>query len=279
VIQVIFIGTGPSISLPGRGNTAFVVRSARSAVLVECGPTVQYGAQRIGLELNLIPHLFISHCHGDHMLGFPMIALHRMIVSTTMRLAPLQVFCPSSMVKILQQLSLDVYPELRESLRTVIWHGLPENEESVINLEPDLRLTASPVGGPPGTPTLGMRLDFEEGLSVAYSSDTAPCEEVPHLAHGCDLLIHEAYFSTALNPDVPPRYYHSTGRSAGIAARQAGCRMLALVHLGPYAYGREDVVIREANESFFGQVIAPFDGDAVHLNGVDIEVIKGRNGI
>ncbi len=228
----------------------------------------------MGLELNLIPYLFISHCHGDHMLCFPMIVLDRMIASKTMRTAPLVVFCPSSAVDILLRMCLDVYPEVRETLKSIVWHALPEQSISTFDLAPDLRLTAAPVGGPPSTPTLGLRLDFQEGIAVAYSSDTAPCEEVPQLAQQCDLLVHEAYFSATLTPDVPPRYYHSSGRSAGIAAREAHCRMLALVHLGPYIYGREEVVAREANDSFDGQVIVPLDGDVVQLTRTEIRVLK-----
>lgn len=277
MIEVLFIGTGPSLPLPDRGNTAFVVRSAHSAFLVECGPTVQVGAQNMGLDLDLVPYLFISHCHGDHMLAFPMIVLGRMVAAQMMRHpAPLGVFCPAGAMDILYRLTFDVYPEVRETLKTIRWYPLPEREISVVELEPDVRLTAAPVGGPPGTPTLGLRLDFQEGVSVAYSSDTAPCEEVPQLAQGCDLLVHEAYFSTILTPDVPSRYYHSNGRSAGIAARQAGCRMLALVHLGPCSYGHEDVVAREAGESFAGQVFVPFDRDSVRLNGTDIQIVRAR---
>lgn len=277
MIEVIFIGTGPSIPPPGRGNIAFVARSARSGVLVECGPTVPTGAQNLGLELRLLPYIFISHGHGDHMLGFPMLVLDRMVSGRTMRTAPLQVFCPSSMVDLLQRICYDVFPEMRETLQSIIWRPLPEQEITKIDLEPDLRLTTGPVGGYPATPTLGMRLDFEEGVSVAYSGDTAPCEEVPNLAQGCDLLVHEAYHSTTLAPGVfSGRYYHSTGRSAGIAASQAKCRMLALVHLGPYAYGREDIVAHEANESFFGQVIVPSDGDSVLITHSQIEVKREK---
>lgn len=276
MVEVVFVGTGPSIPLPGRGNIAFVARSAFSSILVECGPTVQFVAQNLGVELNSIPYLFISHCHGDHMLCFPMILLDRLIASHTMRFVPLHVFCPASMVEVLKRLCLDVYPELRETLKNVVWHPLPENETSTHELSVDLQLTAMPVGGPPSTPTLGLRLDFQEGISLAYSSDTTPCEEVSRLARHCDLLIHEAYFSASLSPDVPARYYHSTGRSAGIAAREAGVRMLALVHLGPYSYGREDAVALEAADSFAGQVFVPSDGDIVRLDRTDIQILKER---
>jgi ribonuclease Z len=275
VIEVIFIGTGPSIPPPGQGNTALVARSAHSAVLLECGPTVPTSAQNIGVELRLIPYIFLSHGHGDHMLGFPLIVLDRLVTGQTMRLAPLQVFCPDSLADRLQRLCRDVFPETREILKSITWHPLPEDQVTTLELEPDLRLTSGPVGGYPATPTLGVRLDFEEGISLAYSGDTAPCEEVPQLARDCDLLVHEAYHSTTLAPGVfSGRYYHSTGRSAGIAAAQANCRVLALIHLGPYAHGREDVVAREASESFFGQVIVPADGDRLRLTATEIEILK-----
>ncbi len=276
MVEVTFLGTGPSIPPPGRGNTAFVVRSAHSTVLAECGPTVWDGAQNAGIELRLVPHLFVSHGHGDHMLGFPLIVLARMVASKTMRVPPLNVFCPACMVGTLQRISLDVFPEIEigGALKAINWHALPEKETSIIELEPDLRLTAAPVNGPLWTPTLGMRLDFKEGLSVAYSADTGPGEEVPRLAQGCDLLVHEAYYSLALSPSAFSQHYHSTASSAGITASLAKNRMLALIHLGPLSFGHEDIVAEEAKKTFFGQVLVPSDGDVVRLTPADIEIIK-----
>ena len=152
MVEVIFIGTGPSIPPPGRGNTAFVVRSAYSTFLVECGPTLLSGAQTLGVELPMIPHLFISHAHGDHMLGFPMLVLARMVTSKTMRIPRLNVFCPDSMVDILHRVSLDVFPEVEPALEAIQWHPLPEQETSTLELEPDMQLTVMPMNGPPGRP-------------------------------------------------------------------------------------------------------------------------------
>lgn len=275
MIEVTFIGTGPSIPPLGRGNTSFVVRSAHSAVLLDCGPTVLAGAQGLEVELRLVPHIFISHCHGDHMLGFPMIMLDRLVASKPMLIPPLNVFCPASMVESLQRITLDVFPEIEMggALKSVNWHPLPDKQVSTIELEPDLRLTAAPVNGPAWVPTLGARLDFKEGISVAYSSDTGPGDQVTRLAHGCDLLVHEAQHSTVLSPGVPSGYYHhSKASDAGKAAAQAHCRMLALVHLGSYSDGREDAVAREAAEYFSGQIIVPSDGDIVYLEKDNITV-------
>jgi ribonuclease Z len=268
VIQVIFIGTGPSLPPPGRGNTAFVARSAYTSVLVDCGPTVQFGAQRAQVELSLIPHVFISHCHGDHMLGFPMLVLDRMVAGWTMCVPPLNVFCPASMVETLQDIARMSFPEFEftGALRSIHWHPMPEDRAATIELAPDLVLTTRPVGGPPLIPTLGVRLDFQEGISIAYSSDTAQTEEVPKLAQGCDLLVHEAYCSITVGSRVP-EFYHSSGRGAGINASLAKCRKLALVHLGPLAYGREAAWAREASETFFGEIVVPADGDILRLNG------------
>jgi ribonuclease BN (tRNA processing enzyme) len=279
VVKVTFLGTGPSIPLPGRGNTAFMVESSTapdSSILVECGPTVQLSAKNAGVDLNQVPLVFLSHRHGDHVLGFPTLLLDRMIAGATFRPPPLHVFCPASVVDVLEHVSLAVYPfEVLNPLRSLTWHPLAENKLTTIETESGVKLTAGPVGGPPTAPTLGLRLDFAEGVSLAYSADTAQCEEVPQLAHGCDLLIHEAYFSITVSGKVP-EYYHSSARNAGSNAARAGCRMLALIHMGPLAYGHEDIWVQEAGDNFSGQIIAPVDGDIVHIDPPQITVVKNQ---
>ena len=55
--------------------------------------------------------------------------------------------------------------------------------------------------------------------------------------------------------------------------------MLALIHMGPLSYGNEDIWVREAGENFFGDIIAPGDGDIVRLDHSDIQVVKHKNNL
>jgi ribonuclease Z len=119
---------------------------------------------------------------------------------------------------------------------------------------------------PPDVPTLAARWDFEDGPSVTFITDTRPGEVSVELAQDSDLLIHEASFSAVLEPEASPGdHYHSTAQQAGDIARQAGCRRLALVHLGPEIGEHPDVLIEEARAGTDLEVIVPEDGQRLSI--------------
>jgi ribonuclease Z len=260
--EILFIGTGPAITPAGRGNMAFVVRTAGATVLCECGPVVLDGLRRAGVDPSEIDTLFVSHRHGDHSLGFPMLVLHRMIVAPD---RPLRVVAGRSVCEVLDRMTRMVYPEATDTLARVQWHALDEDCGGEAALAPQVSLHTTRVCGPRDVPVLGVRIDCADG-SLAYSGDTSVCEPLARLALGCRVLIHESNFSARIDPSVDARFYaHSTASQAAQAARDAGVGTLALVHLSSRYAGREEEVAQEAREIFSGRVLVPSDGDRLAL--------------
>ena len=68
------------------------------------------------------------------------------------------------------------------------------------------------------------------GISLAYVTDTRPCDEGRALATDADLLYHDATFGNELH-DRAVETGHSTAREAADVAREAGARRLLLGHL------------------------------------------------
>ena len=105
------------------------------------------------------------------------------------------------------------------------------------------------------------------GRTVVYSGDTRPCDAVRAVAHGADLLIHEATFSS----DERARAVetgHSTAREAAEIARMAGVRELILTHISP-RYSREaPELVAEAAEVFPAVRVAK-DGMRVEVSFQD----------
>jgi ribonuclease BN (tRNA processing enzyme) len=66
-----------------------------------------------------------------------------------------------------------------------------------------------------------------ETATFVYSGDSAPCDALIDLAHGCDLFLCEASLGTS--GESEPRG-HSSAREAGEIAHAAGVRALALTH-------------------------------------------------
>jgi ribonuclease Z len=260
MVDVTFLGTGGAFSAGRRSNPALLIETPDFRMLVEAGPVIMQQLAHINLQASEIDRLFVSHCHGDHALGFPMLALNRRRV-----LNPLHIYAGIRTVAALQTLWTLVYPGLDDHWANLQWHELSEGGPEETKLTEGITLRTVLVPHPPDAPTLAARWDFG-GCSVTFVTDTLPCAATAELAQGSDLLIHEASFSAILQPDVDTAaHFHSTARQAGEIARQADCPRLTLVHLGPEIGEHPDVLAEEARAGTDLHVMVPEDGERIRL--------------
>ncbi len=264
MLEITFLGTGDAYAARYRTNVSLLVREGQTVFQLECGPTTIQQLDRVGMTPDQITHLFISHRHGDHLLGLPMFLLLRYMGGAP---GDLTIWGNADTIQAGQALLKLVYPELDERLTTVTWEILPDEERSVRRPSPDLQLTTVPTSHSAQSPVLALRLDFlNTGRSLVYTGDTTYNETIVELARDCDLLVHEANFSELLHPGVNASSYgHSTARQAGQAAAAANCRILALVHISGDSTGREDQVRAEAAQAFDGHIIIPQDSVTLYL--------------
>ncbi len=267
MIEITFIGTGSAMPPPGRGTTAFTVRTEDMLFLADAGPTVYSDLLRASIEPAQIDAVFLSHGHADHIVGFPQLALQLKFVQ---RPSPLKVFCTPAVREAACSITRLTFPEASDLLEKLQWVELAEGPRQSHDLTDGIQLTTELVFGPPYMPVLGLRLDFlDKGVSMAFSADTAPSDTLASLATGCDLLIHEASFSATLQPDVSPEmFFHSDARQAGQIAARAKVKRLALVHLNRLHGNHRRVLTAEAAESFKGLILVPEDGDVIQLDKV-----------
>lgn len=262
MIEIIFLGTGDAFSAGRRSNVALLIENADFRMLVEAGPTVVQQLARANVQAAEIDQLFVSHSHGDHVLGFPMFALNRSFESASR----LNVYAGSNTIATLKMLWSLVFTGFGVHNLKCGWHNLSERNPDRLRLSHGVALRTVVVSHPPGMPTLAARWDFPDGASLTFATDTLPCASVIELARGSDMLIHEASFSAELQPDIEPAaYFHSTAQQAGEIARLAGCPRLALVHLGSVAGEHPDVLIEEARAGTDLQVIVPEDGERISV--------------
>lgn len=100
---------------------------------------------------------------------------------------------------------------------------------------------------------LGVRLSAP-GVSVAYTGDSGPSEDLRTLADGTDLFISDATFQGP-SPDTTPRYL-MTATEAARGAR--GAKRLMLTHFWPGS--DRSISVAEASAEFDGEVIAAEEG-------------------
>jgi ribonuclease Z len=260
--NVVFLGTAGAFPTKRRSCSGLLIEAPDFCMLVEASPGIVPRLAKIDVAAADIRLLFISHSHGDHTLGFPLLVLNRIRAATR-----LQVYAAQDTLSTLQMLWTLAYADFDSNYLKCDWHRLSDRRLDEADIAPNVTLRTIVVPYPPGATTLAARWDFDGGPSVTYATDTIPNTATIQLAQGSDLLIHESQHSAVLEPEVDPSiHFHSTARQAGEIARQAGCPRLALVHLGSEIGDHPDVLIEEARADTDLQVIVPEDGQRVRLD-------------
>jgi ribonuclease Z len=256
--------------------------------------------QKAGLSLQRITEIYISHLHGDHVLGLP-----GLLSSMTLlrRSKPLVIFGPQA-VKTLVDATLQltqVEPEFELETREVeagivfrhhnyAMEALPA-VHSVPSLSFVLRIADAPghfdpskagrLGVPQGPlwkqlqqgqpvkTTRGRTVTPSEvlgppqkGVVIAYSGDTAPNPDFAVAAHGASLLIHDATFAQ-IHATKAAEYLHSTAAQAAEIAKLAEAKQLALVHVSPRYQSTQRH--QEEAQAILARTIAPNDLDVVEI--------------
>jgi len=70
-MKVVFLGTSGSLPTSRRGSSSVVVRVGRGVYMFDCGEGTQRQMVRAGVGFRRKMAIFLSHLHGDHVLGLP----------------------------------------------------------------------------------------------------------------------------------------------------------------------------------------------------------------
>ena len=92
MIDVTLLGCGGVMPLPGRALTSLFVRYNGKAILIDCGEGTQIELRRNKSKYSQIDAIFLTHLHGDHILGIPGLLLS---FGLNERTAPLKIYGPA----------------------------------------------------------------------------------------------------------------------------------------------------------------------------------------
>ncbi len=301
-LRVTFLGTSGAIPTTTRNPSSIFCRRAGEAFLFDVGEGTQRQMMHFGTGFD-VDAVFLTHVHGDHVLGLPG------LIQTwefNERTDPLVIYTPrgtrSQVVSLIHAITdepdypvsveeVDAGSVVREreeyEIRAIeaehrthaVGYALVESErKGRFDRERAMEL------GVPAGPKFsrlheGEPVELEDGTVVqpeavvgpprpgrtpVYTGDTRPIGAVETAALEADLLIHDATFADS-ESDRARETGHSTAREAGRVGRTAGVKRLALTHISPRYAGDTGVLLQEARDAFDGEVILAQDGQTVEI--------------
>lgn len=186
--SVTFLGTADAFNACGSANSCYWVNDALGNYTVDFGPTALMKCNEYECDLDELDLILITHLHGDHIGGLPMLLLHLTYDRT--RTKPLYIAGPSNTQKFIECLWQGTYP-------STIKKGLPFEivyinwdtskpikvcQRQVISLSAVHDLEAQPHS---------LRIHGPE-YTLAVSGDTGWQDGLIELSKGVDMFICES---------------------------------------------------------------------------------------
>ncbi len=281
-MKITFLGTGGSMPTRERGLPSVALEYDGNVYLFDCGEGTQRQAVLYSVNLSRVHSIFISHIHGDHMLGLAGLARTLALIKRT---KPLYVYVPQGSETIASTLLKLENPMMTY---TTIISGITPG---VIFKGKGFNVSAFKVDHT--VPTFGFAFELEkrmrfikdkckklgikglmfrqllkkgsiringktiklndvtyavEGKKIVYVTDTRPAKTTVAAAKNADLLMHEATFADSLEELARERSHSTAGEAAGVA-KKAKCKRLVLLHFSA-RYKNVNETLRDARKVF-----------------------------
>jgi len=262
-------GTGSPLPDPNRSGPSQLVIVGDRKFLIDCGRGCLMRLAAIGALPLTIERLLITHLHSDHITDVNDFITTRWIQGFPPQSLP--IVGPEGTNQFIENTIEMLKPDI--GYRTEHHSDLPsppelevkETSSGIVLDDDQLRITAALTDHKPVHPTIGYRIETEEG-SIVLAGDTVPCDGLDELCLGADV-----YVQTVIRDDLIKQIpverlqdvigYHSTVEDAARTATKAGVKTLVLNHCVPAPSTTEDIAqwIDIASKFFEGEIILPSD--------------------
>lgn len=291
-MKLTFLGTSDAIPTKERNHTAVLLSYGSENLLFDCGEGTQRQFRCAGISPTKITRLFISHWHGDHVLGIPGV-LQTLALSNYNK--KLMIYGPKgtkeSIGYFFRAFKWFLPRKINLSVKEITKEGkvVSEKDFSVYARklkhyncfgyrfeEKDRRRINMAFirkqGIKPG-PLLkklqeGKNIKFNgkiirakdatfivKGKVVAFVVDTAYTEEAVKLAKNADVLVCESSYLSHMK-DLAKEYSHMTSDQAATIAKKAKVKKLFLTHISARHKKEFDTLLNEAKKVFPSSYLA-----------------------
>lgn len=242
------VGAGPAYTdRPGATGAAYLVRSDRTAILLDLG---QGSFPRLAglMDPGELDVVLISHLHPDHFID--LVALRHFLRWGPNHPRRGRVIAPQGLGDRIDAL-----------------HAEPGFCAAALDIEAltpgSMRfgsITVEVARVAHAGQSFGFRVSMADGPGLVYSGDCGRAEDLDGVVHPGDTVLAEASFGPG---PVPVDAAHLDGPAVGSLARRTGAARILLTHL-LMGYD-EEATVASAREVFEGPVVLVRPGDAFAL--------------
>ncbi len=290
--KITFLGTGQAIPTAKRNHTSILLSYDNENILFDAGEGAQRQMRKARTNPSKITRIFITHWHGDHVLGIPGIL-------QTLKLSKynktLYIYGPKGtkkFMKLIMSMFVKV-GKIKIQIKEIttpgiiletskfkittekMFHGTPTLAYSFIEKQ-KLRLDKNKLKKlklPARSPLLkklaqGKNIKIKgktiKASSLTYKQaskkitiilDTKENKNAYKLAKNSDLLICESTYSNA-EKDLASKYKHLTSAQAANIAKKSKSKKLILIHLSQRFEKNDEKVLQQAKKVFKNTTIA-----------------------
>jgi ribonuclease Z len=272
--------------------SAVAIRRKAELLLFDCGEGTQRQMIQAGVGFHRKAKVFVTHMHGDHVLGLPGLLQTMSLLDRTKKL---EIYGPQGIKAFVEAVNQTVRFSLTFPVQvSEVEAGLVcEEKEYQVYATPsdhmDYSLAYALVEKPRpgrfniekarelGVPEGPLWSKLQRGSSVklpdgrivtsemvlspprpgrkiVYTGDTRQSENIVKLAEGADLLIHESTFDDELK-ERAVEDGHSTPSMAAETAKKAGVKRLVLTHISA-RYKDAGLLLEQARKTFVNTELA-----------------------
>lgn len=292
-MRLIFLGTSGSVPTLKRSLPCTVLQCSKEQLMFDCGENSQRQMMQAKVSLHKKTKVFLSHLHGDHVLGLPGVLQTMALMD---RKEPLQVYGPLGIKDFLvccQQtlkFGLTFQVEINEIIREGV---ICEEEDYIVTASKSNHFNdsyayafeekprpgkfypqkAQELNVPKGA--LWSKLQSGENITLAdgkivkpddvmgpmrlgrkiiYTGDTRPFKKFADFAQDADVIIHDCTFDDSLIEKAEVDG-HSTPSQAANQAKDAGAKLLVLTHISA-RYSNAELLLEQAKKVFEDSFLA-----------------------
>ncbi len=265
--QIIMLGTGNAMCTHCY-NTCFYLKTDKGGMLVDAGGGngILSLIPKAGIAFEEIHHIFVTHCHTDHILG--VIWLIRKISPMMHRgkyHGRLTIYCHDEVRHALLTICQLLIPAkiMKAIGDTIIIREVSDGESVAVA---DMDVTFFDIGSTK-TKQFGFRATLPGGKRLVCLGDEPYNPVTEQYVRGADWLMAEAF---CLNRDQatfrPYEKHHSTALDAGYLAQGLDVKNLLLYHTEDTTLStRRQAYSAEAASHFTGNIVVPDDLETISL--------------